>query len=97
MSSTGAVLTRYLQNGPLADLYDKVMEGRRLGFDDGVRLWESDDLAAVGALANIARENKTATRLTTSATSTSITLTCATRAAGSARSTRKKAARPRTR
>ena len=58
MSSTGAVLTRYLQNGPLADLYNKVMEGRRLGFDDGVRLWESDDLAAVGALANIARENK---------------------------------------
>ncbi len=55
MSTT---VTRYLQNGPLADLYDKVMEGRRLSLDDGVRLWNSDDLTAIGGLANIVREAK---------------------------------------
>ena len=47
---------RYLQNGPLSDIYDKVMEGRRLSFDEGLRLWQSNDLNALGALANLARE-----------------------------------------
>jgi aminodeoxyfutalosine synthase len=47
---------RYLQNGPLADVYDKVLEGRRLSFADGLRLWRSDDLSTLGALANVARE-----------------------------------------
>ena len=56
--STTPTITRYLQNGPFADLYDKVMEGKRLSFDDGVRLWRSDDLIGVGALANIVRETK---------------------------------------
>src|SRR5687767_15409091 len=51
-------IARYLQNSEFADLYDKVMEGRRLSFEDGVRLWESDDLNAIGALANIVRETK---------------------------------------
>jgi aminodeoxyfutalosine synthase len=53
---------RYLQNGPLADIYDKVMEGKRLSFDDGVRLWQSHDLNAIGALANIVRENQNGNR-----------------------------------
>ncbi len=56
------IITRYVQNGQLADLYDKVMEGRRLSFEDGVRLWQSDDLTAIGALANIVRENKNGNR-----------------------------------
>ena len=59
MSTT---ITRYLQNSGFADLYDKVMEGRRLGFDDGVRLWQSDDLVALGALANLVREAKNGNR-----------------------------------
>ena len=59
MSTT---ITRYLQNSGFADLYDKVMEGRRLSFDDGVRLWQSDDLAALGALANLVREAKNGNR-----------------------------------
>jgi aminodeoxyfutalosine synthase len=53
---------RYLQNGSLADLYDKVMEGKRLSFADGVRLWQSHDLNAIGALANIVRENRNGNR-----------------------------------
>lgn len=59
MSTT---ITRYLQNSEFADLYDKVMEGRRLGFDEGVRLWRSDDLVAIGALANLVREAKNGNR-----------------------------------
>jgi aminodeoxyfutalosine synthase len=59
MSTT---ITRYLQNSGFADLYDKVMEGRRLSFDDGVRLWNSDDLVAIGALANLVREAKNGNR-----------------------------------
>jgi aminodeoxyfutalosine synthase len=48
----------YLQNSPLAGIYDKVMEGKRLSFEDGLLLWQSNDLNAIGALANIVRENK---------------------------------------
>lgn len=55
MSTT---ITRYLKNSGLADIYDRVMEGGRLSFDDGVRLWNSDDLTALGGLANIVREAK---------------------------------------
>ena len=55
-TATATAITRYLQNGEFADLYDKVMEGKRLSFEDGVRLWESPDLTAVGALANLVRE-----------------------------------------
>lgn len=47
-----------LQRGELAGIYDKVMEGKRLSFDDGLALWKSDDLTAIGALANIVREAK---------------------------------------
>ena len=49
---------RYLQASPLAPIYEKVMEGKRLSFDDGLRLWQSNDLNAIGALANIVRETK---------------------------------------
>lgn len=49
---------QYLQRGELSGIYGKVMEGKRLSFDDGLALWKSDDLTAIGALANIVRENK---------------------------------------
>ena len=42
----------------LADIHDKVMAGERLGFDDGVRLFESRALMPIGALANVVRERK---------------------------------------
>jgi aminodeoxyfutalosine synthase len=34
------------------------MEGKRLSFDDGVRLWKHPSLTDVGALANLVRETK---------------------------------------
>ena len=39
----------------LSDLSDKVEQGERLGFDDGVRLLKSNDLLAVGWMANLVR------------------------------------------
>jgi aminodeoxyfutalosine synthase len=42
----------------LADIHEKVMAGERLTFQDGVRLFESRELMAVGALANVVRERK---------------------------------------
>jgi aminodeoxyfutalosine synthase len=59
---TSITAERYLQNGPLRDIYEKVMEGRRLSFDDGLRLWQSNDLTSLGALANIVREAKNGNR-----------------------------------
>ena len=40
----------------LIDIYDKVIEGTRLTFEDGVRLYETPNLTAVGYLANLIRE-----------------------------------------
>ncbi|MEZ5964037.1 MAG: aminofutalosine synthase MqnE [Planctomycetota bacterium] len=42
----------------LGDLWDKVEAGERLSFDDGVRLYETRHLAAVGLMANRVRVRK---------------------------------------
>ncbi len=42
----------------LEDIHEKVESGARLTFDDGVRLFRSRELMAVGALANRVRERK---------------------------------------
>ncbi|MDR3710252.1 MAG: CofH family radical SAM protein [Capsulimonadaceae bacterium] len=42
----------------LADVYDKVLDGKRLSFEDGLRLWQAPDLNVVGWMANIVRERK---------------------------------------
>jgi aminodeoxyfutalosine synthase len=42
----------------LEPVREKVLEGRRLSFDDGVALYESNDLLALGALANHVREER---------------------------------------
>ncbi len=59
---TRTLVHRRLRESALSDLYDKVMEGRRLSFDDGVRLWNSTDLPAIGALANLLREARNGNR-----------------------------------
>ena len=41
---------------PMMDLYDKVVSCERLSYDDGLRLYQSPNLAGVGFLANIVRE-----------------------------------------
>ena len=42
----------------IEDLCAKVLDGERLGADEGVRLYECGDLLAVGAIANAVRERK---------------------------------------
>ncbi|GIX05987.1 MAG: aminodeoxyfutalosine synthase [Candidatus Poribacteria bacterium] len=45
-----------LRDRRLYPIYEKVIEGQRLSFEDGLLLYETDDLAGVGFLANIVRE-----------------------------------------
>ena len=47
-----------LASAGLTDIADKLAAGERLSFDDGVRLFASPDLLAVGALANVEREKR---------------------------------------
>jgi aminodeoxyfutalosine synthase len=46
------------QAAGLIDIYLKVEAGERLTFDDGMRLFESRELMAIGAMANLVRERK---------------------------------------
>src|SRR6185436_14527716 len=54
----------FLQNSELRDLYEKVAAGQRLSEADALRLFESKDLNAVGALADLARARKVGNRAT---------------------------------
>ena len=47
-----------IRQSDLRDIYDKVVAGERLSDDDALRLFESKDLNAVGAIANFVRERK---------------------------------------
>ena len=47
---------RAAANAGLTGIYSKVISGERLTADDGLQLYETPDLNAVGALANIVRE-----------------------------------------
>src|SRR5688500_11879121 len=42
----------------LLDIYHKVDKGERLSFDDGLRLYRTPNLTAVGYMANIVRERR---------------------------------------
>lgn len=47
-----------LFQGELAPIYEKVQIGERLSFEDGLSLYKSNNLPAIGYLANIIRERK---------------------------------------
>ncbi|HJN76466.1 MAG TPA: aminofutalosine synthase MqnE [Myxococcota bacterium] len=51
-----SVQRRCVARAGLDDIADKVVGGRRLCFEDGLRLFQTPDLAAVGGLANLVRE-----------------------------------------
>jgi aminodeoxyfutalosine synthase len=51
-----SIILRQLREAGLDDIYTKFQEGRRLDFDDGMRLYETPDLTSLGYLANLARE-----------------------------------------
>ena len=56
-----AILDQLRQAG-LEAVHDKVQEGRRLDADDGLRLYRTADLTAVGYLANVVRERRSGSR-----------------------------------
>jgi aminodeoxyfutalosine synthase len=47
-----------LSRSGLSSIYDKVLAGDRLSFEDGVTLYKSHDLISIGAMANLVRERK---------------------------------------
>jgi aminodeoxyfutalosine synthase len=51
-----------LQQSGLRDIYDKIVAGQRLSDDDALRLFESKDLNAVGAIADFVRQRKVGNR-----------------------------------
>lgn len=51
-------MIHYLEQGPLGDIARKVLAGRRLTRDDGMKLWESNDLLGMGLLSDYARQQK---------------------------------------
>ncbi len=53
-----SVLLERFAGSPLLPIAEKVAEGRRLSFDDGVALFRSPDVLGVGALANFVRETR---------------------------------------
>jgi aminodeoxyfutalosine synthase len=55
-------VTFFVQRGELRDLYDKVAAGERISEADALRLFESKDLNAVGAIADFARQKKVGNR-----------------------------------
>ena len=48
----------FIQRSELRDLYDKVVAGERISDADALRLFESKDLNAVGAIADFARQKQ---------------------------------------
>jgi aminodeoxyfutalosine synthase len=49
-----------VRNAGLGDILEKIRDGERISVEDGIRLFQSHDLLAVGYLANIVRERKNA-------------------------------------
>ena len=52
----------FIQRSELRDLYDKVVAGERISEADALRLFESKDLNAVGAIADFVRQRKVGNR-----------------------------------
>ena len=52
----------FVQRSALRDLYDKVAAGERISEADALRLFESKDLNALGAIADFARQKKAGNR-----------------------------------
>jgi aminodeoxyfutalosine synthase len=52
----------FVQRSDLRDLYDKVAAGERISEADALRLFESKDLNAIGAIADLVRQKKNGNR-----------------------------------
>ena len=53
---TETFMARRLRRGPLADIFEKVEAGERLSIEEGLRLYQTDDIAGLGHMANLVRE-----------------------------------------
>ena len=53
----------FVQRSELRDLYEKVAAGARISESEALRLFESKDLNALGAIADLARERKVGNRV----------------------------------
>src|SRR5918997_5954075 len=53
------------ENRDITDIAEKVWAGERLSFEDGLRLFETDDLLLLGSLADLVRERKHPGRVVT--------------------------------
>ncbi|MDR4509561.1 MAG: aminofutalosine synthase MqnE [Candidatus Brocadiaceae bacterium] len=51
-------MEKLLKKSSHYDIFQKVEEGKRLTFDDGVRLFNSNDILQIGHMANMVRERK---------------------------------------
>ncbi|HWF20212.1 MAG TPA: aminofutalosine synthase MqnE, partial [Verrucomicrobiae bacterium] len=51
-----------IQRSGLRDIYEKVVAGERISDEDALRLFESKDLNAIGAIADFARQKKVGNR-----------------------------------
>ena len=49
-------LIKNIPNSGLSDIREKVVDDHRLDYEDGIRLFESSDILAIGNLANMVRE-----------------------------------------
>src|SRR5664279_6273141 len=52
----------FIQRSELRDIYEKVVAGERISEADALRLFESKDLNALGAIADLARQRKVGNR-----------------------------------
>ncbi len=57
-----AAMNFFIQRSELRDLYDKVVAGERISETDALRLFESKDLNALGAIADFVRQRKVGNR-----------------------------------
>lgn len=55
-------MNHLIQKSGLSDIWEKVVDGQRIDEPDAIRLFESKDLNAVGAIADLARERKVGPR-----------------------------------
>lgn len=48
----------YIYHTPLREIYNKIKTGVRISFEDGLKLYQSNDLLMIGKMANIIRKRK---------------------------------------
>ena len=56
--TTNPALDRFVEHVGLGDIWERVRAGERLSYEDGVRLYETNEATAVGYMANWVRERE---------------------------------------